>query len=295
MSQIILDSNQRYVMDGEQQQQQQPLQPQIEVPHQHVPAPARWVAKLARPKPYSGDKPWLPNQDVRDWTERMLIYCDGGGAASDAAKFEHFRCNVEGPAAVWFRSRLQGPAESFTEFLAEFIAAFDNPMRVQHARDRLRRLMQRGPVTAFNRLWRAILLEIGKANYNESAMLDDYLHRLRPELAAKVAAASPVSLEAAMKTAETVDEITWRYNPAKVSNNRSAAPAAAHDPYGAAPMDLGGMSASEPALQQMGVRKPVTCWNCGMIGHPAKKCKRPLSAECKARLQRLKTKGQAKG
>jgi hypothetical protein len=209
--------------------------------------------------------------------QKMLERPDSPWAAEEYTMDRLVASHLSGEAVDWVRSRgaqeqLQMPWVSADALLAELVQHFAPVDDVQHARDQLGALKQRGPVRQYIAAFRACAIRIPDFQWN-GAGLWQFVNGLKGAVAYEVQRGRPTTFEQACNLAACADKPC--YDAAKAAETAAAAAVqrALRDAGGGpAPMELGAAMGNRGAPAAAGGFNPSACYICHGQGHGWKRC-----------------------
>lgn len=216
-------------------------------------------------------KKWNGNVDqLEEWTWGMEIFYQGNfiDISGDTPTNELFHAvaNIEGPALSYYKLYVQRatlgeekPITKWKEFKTLMQNYFQCTDKAQVARDRFKRLAQRGPVAAYNEYVTSLMIEL--PNKDMGDLVNDYVTGLKPEIRYPVMIEKPAKIDWAMSTALQVERALKEAKPFG-TNNRG---------QGSSRGGRGG-NRGGARLSAAGVSEGKSCHNCGQTGHMKWQC-----------------------
>jgi hypothetical protein len=224
------------------------IQDQINAVRSQLQAPAVQPIRVkpAKPKAFAAER----GSDPDVWLFQFEQYADLVGL-TDNEKVRLAATFLEGPAAIWWRSkalelRAQQPPHnvlSWDAFKQQLIQQFKPVDSAKMARDRLAELKQVGSVSKYNTDFNRLVLEAGNVGPIEA--LDRYIRGLKPEIRMEVELANVGNIPQAQAKAQRVDSITWQARSIGKSNYPSMPTT-----NGYAPMDISAIKTAEASPQE---------------------------------------------
>ena len=184
---------------------------------------------------------------------------------------------LRGPAATWWRVRsrngaiLDYPWEIFSEALK---ADFKRINAVQHAKDRIATLRQKRSATEYCNEFRLLTLDV--PDMDEEWKLDAFMRGLKPNVQRELERYPPQTLEAAMRQAERIDAVDFKYSSRKQSNGGRGEQdrqwrSNGGQNNGPVPMELGAISGNQhqklSEADRAKLRHENRCFFCREVGH----------------------------
>lgn len=231
----------------------------------------RAQAKPNKPTPFKGD----PKANVESWLSQMDLYTQGEDADRAFAVAVSY---LEGDAHTWFQTYKTTNEVRTWEELKEALLKRFNPLdKTLAARDKLARWRQVKDVSAFNRDFLQILLDI--PDISEAEKLDRYTRGLKSHLWEPLCTKTYETLEQCMTDALKV-EAAKRGNNQRINTSFRGKPAAIGPSgsnggtSGSVPMDLSATDVIKKLTPEERERcmKEGLCLRCRAKGHMAKDC-----------------------
>ncbi|KAA8493487.1 Transposon Ty3-I Gag-Pol polyprotein [Porphyridium purpureum] len=173
----------------------------------------------------------------------------------------------EGEALHWWVLNCERyPQEiptTWNDFAALVSARFTPQDSIRRARDKLTRLSQKGPAHAYVAAFQDAALVI--PDLSDAEMMDRFVRGLKPEVRLEVYKRGVSTFAEAAQVAVVVDDAIHATRGVRDSSVRTPFFGRAAQ-EGPVPMELGHVQGQRRA------RTEVMCWNCGKLGHIARKC-----------------------
>ena len=196
-------------------------------------------------------------------------------------------------ALVWHRrlDEREMLPQTWGDYKAAFLAAFEPYNQVQKARDALERLFQRRSVTEYAESFRQLILHV--PNMTEEEQIDRFIRHLKPEIELQVSLQrhATLTLEDVIKLAETVDTVIMRNRKVRpTSEPQSTGHRTFHNPSmrreQPQAMELDAITtlskSSPPPLgssDKTRLRAENRCFYCKGVGHIAALCPKKMRKE----------------
>ena len=235
--------------------------------------------------------------DVETWLFQVHNYLVAS-RKPEAAWVPYASALLRGPAATWWRVRthdgelqLDYPWQVFSSAIKQTFKPINS---VQHAKDRIATLRQKRSAAEYCNEFRLLTLDI--PHMNEEWKLDAFLRGLKPNVQRELERYPPSSLEDAMRQAERIDSVDFKYSSRKQGNSGGAQHErpwrnSSSQGSGPVPMELGAIDTKQRLsdADREKLRRENRCFFCREQGHtkffcPKKKQgnragKRPVPAE----------------
>jgi hypothetical protein len=201
------------------------------------------VLKPPKPEFFHGDKP----DKIDTWLFTVDMYREAARIPGDASFVAFAASLLKDDALVWWRTLPHKP-ETFSAFAEAAVAWFKPVLTTQRARDRMHTLTQTGSAQAYVYQFNSLALLL--PDLSDAAKMDFFVRGLKDRVAAEVRFRQPATLEQAITTAVTVDQVQYASRSVQGStrrpNNRMAfnRPANIRHSSGPAPMELDVLRAS---------------------------------------------------
>lgn len=159
--------------------------------------------KPSKPTPYDG------RSDPELWLFSLRLYYAAADITSDVPKIAFADALLRGDALIWRRS-LDYVVETWDEWKALLVTAFQPINPVEGARDRLASLRQTGSVRAYASVFRNVALQIPKITDDEKK--DRFVRGLKPKIYHEIKIKDPRDFEEAVRLAVKLDsyDTSWR-------------------------------------------------------------------------------------
>jgi hypothetical protein len=224
------------------------IQAQIDAVRSQLQAPGVQPipVKPAKPKSFAAER----GSDPDVWLFQFEQYADLVGL-TDTDRVRLAATFLEGPAAVWWRSKAlelqaQQPPHNvlaWNAFKQQLVQQFKPVGSAKVARDRLAELKQVGSVSKYNTDFNRLVLEAGNVGAIEA--LDRFIRGLKPEIRMEVELANVGNIPQAQAKAQRVDSITWQ---ARSLGKANYPPIPTINGY--APMDISAIKTAEASPQE---------------------------------------------
>lgn len=288
--QQLAQANAQLQTQLQQQQQQhelhiqvQLLQHQLQQLQQAVPQAA--VANgVMEPKPpaFSGDGKGL---DVETWLFKLSNHFAAYPAAEER-QLAKAATALEGAAGRWWRLETSNGETQFSwqEFKTKILEGFKPVNAEQRAKDSIASMRQTGSAKAYADRFRSAILDIPAMT--EAWKLGAFTRGLKPNVRRELERYPPVSLSEAIRIAERIDAIDFKFSRGAGQHGEPHQPGAVTEQMeGPVPMELGNLQRDSPrnaAAQRIAGQDHHRCYNCNRPGHRIYDCSRqPRCFNCK--------------